>query len=160
MYRKSILSVIVLFMLVIFAACSTAAPQAAQESEAADAPTEAPVEEAQPTEAPVEEESGETTGESASEGDAEASYTVDTEASTLEWYGDKPIGASESGTVQITEGELSFNGSELVDGSFTIDMTTITPTSQSGNMLTMLTDHLLSDDFFGVETYPTATSKM
>ena len=46
---------------------------------------------------------------------------------------------------------------ELLEGSFTIDMTTITPTSQSGNMLEMLTGHLLSDEFFGVESYPTAT---
>lgn len=161
MYRKTILIVVALFSLVIFAACATAAPQAAPESEAEAAPTEAPAEEAAPTEEPAEEAPDAAGDESAeesapAEGEA-ATYTVDTEASTLAWYGEKPVGPSESGTVQIAEGALNFVGSELAEGSFTIDMTTIAPTSQSGNMLEMLTGHLKSDEFFGVETYPTAT---
>ena len=161
MSRKIILTVFALFTLAIFAACTTAAPPATQESEAEAAPTEAPAEEAAATEEPAEEaseEAGEEAAEeSASEDGEAATYTVDTDASTLEWYGEKPVGPSESGTVQIAEGALRFNGSELVDGSFTIDMTTIAPTSQSGNMLEMLTGHLMSDEFFGVETYPAAT---
>lgn len=156
MFRRSILIIAALFALLIFAACTTAAPQTSQETDAEAAPTEAPAEEAAPTEAPAEEEAEETSEEAAEGGEA-ATYTVDTEASTVEWYGSKPIGASESGIVQIAEGALSFNGSEIVDGSVVIDMTTIEPTSQSGNMLDMLTGHLMSDEFFGVETYPTAT---
>lgn len=154
MYRKSILAVVALSMLLIFAACTTAAPASAPAAEAEAAPTEAPAEEAAPTEEPAEEEAAE---ESASAGDETTTYTVDTEASMIEWYGSKPIGKSEAGTVQIAEGQLNFAGSELVDGSMVIDMATILPTSKEGDMLEMLTGHLKSDEFFGIETYPTAT---
>lgn len=159
MYRKSILLVIALFALLIFAACATTAPQSAPAEEAEAAPTEAPAEEAEEeaeeaaTEEPVEEAAADE--EASEDGDA-ASYIVDTEASAIEWYGSKPIGASETGTVQIAEGELSFAGDQLVEGSMVIDMTSIAPTSKTGDMLNMLTGHLMSDDFFGVETYPTA----
>ena len=143
MNRKIILAVAVLFIVVLSAACNAAAPQAAQEAPAADAaPTEAPAEEA--------------VAESADVADGAATYTVDDAASVVEWYGSKPIGASESGTVAVVEGALSFEGSELVDGQVVIDMTSIETTSQSGDMANMLVGHLSSDDFFGVETYPTA----
>ena len=95
--------------------------------------------------------------EPATEAGEAATYTVDTEASTLEWYGERPLAGSENGIVQIAEGQLTFMGTELVDGSMVIDMTTIEPTSKTGDMLGMLTGHLKSDDFFAVETYPTAT---
>jgi polyisoprenoid-binding protein YceI len=143
MNRKIMLAVAVLFIVVLSAACTPAAPQAAQE---------APAAEAAPTEAPAEE----TVAESADAGDDAATYAVDNAASVVEWYGSKPIGASEAGTVAIAEGALSFAGSELVDGQVVIDMTTIETTSQSGDMANMLVGHLSSDDFFGVETYPTA----
>jgi len=154
MYRKSILVVIALFTLLIFAACTAAAPQAAPEAEAA--PTEAPAEEVAPTEEPAEESSEEPAEEASTEDGEAATYTVDTDASTIEWYGERPAGGSESGVVQIAEGQLTFDGSELVAGSMVIDMATIEPTSKTGEMLGMLTGHLKSDDFFGVETYPTA----
>ncbi len=77
-------------------------------------------------------------------------------ASTVNWYGSKPIGASETGTVAIAEGQLNFAGEQLVDGTITIDMATIATSSQSGGMAKQLVDHLSSDDFFGVTTYPTA----
>jgi polyisoprenoid-binding protein YceI len=147
---------IALFSLLILAACSAPAPAAAPDAE--------PVaEEAAPTEAAPEEaaaaEEAAPTEVAAEEGaDGEATvYTVDPAASSVAWFGSKPVGPTETGTVDIAEGQLTFNGSELVDGSFVIDMTTITTDSQSGNMKEMLEGHLKSDDFFGVETYPTAT---
>lgn len=51
---------------------------------------------------------------------------------------------------------MSFDGDQFVDGTITIDMTTIATTSQSGGMAEQLVGHLSSDDFFGVETYPTS----
>ncbi len=154
MFRKSILIISALFTLMIFAACTAAAPQAAPEAEAS--PTEAPAEEAAPTDEPAEESSEESTEETSAEGGDAVTYAVDTEASTIEWYGERPAGGSESGVVQIADGQLTFDGSELVDGSMVIDMTSIEPTSKTGEMLNKLTGHLMSDDFFGVETYPTA----
>ena len=154
MFRKSILIISALFTLMIFAACTAAAPQAAPEAEAS--PTEAPAEEAAPTDEPAEESSEESTEETSAEGGDAVTYAVDTEASTIEWYGERPAGGSESGVVQIADGQLTFDGSELVDGTMVIDMTSIEPTSKTGEMLNKLTGHLMSDDFFGVETYPTA----
>jgi polyisoprenoid-binding protein YceI len=89
------------------------------------------------------------------EGEA-ASYVVDVATSRVTWYGSKPIGASETGTVNITEGQMNFAGEQLVDGMIVIDMTSIATTSQSGGMADQLVGHLSSDDFFGVATYPTA----
>ncbi|MCB0132221.1 MAG: YceI family protein [Caldilineaceae bacterium] len=171
MIRKSLLMTVVLFTLVAFTACAAPAPAPAAAPAAEAAPTDAPAEEAAPTEAPAEEAAPaadaapteeaaeEASGEAAEEAAAAdaVTYSVDTDASTVEWYGERPAGGSESGTVQIAEGELTFAGTELVDGSMVIDMTSITPTSKTGDMLQMLTGHLLSDEFFGVETYPTAT---
>ncbi len=169
MSRKPIMFAITLFSLLILAACSTAAPAAAPAAESAAEPAaeaaaaeaaaptepaaeEAAAEEAAPTDAPAEE----TAVEEATDGEATV-YTVDPGTSSVAWFGSKPVGPTETGTVDIAEGQLTFNGSELVDGSFVIDMTTITTDSQNGNMKEMLEGHLKSDDFFGVETYPTAT---
>ncbi len=157
-YRKLTLIVLTLFTLALFAACAGTTPEASQEVAApvveADA-TEAPAEEAAPTEAVATEEAS---GEASTAGDGEtATYTVDTTASSIEWFGSKPIGATERGTVAIDEGQLIFTGSELVEGSFVIDMASIDTTTQSGNMKGMLEGHLKSDEFFGVELYPTAT---
>lgn len=161
MNRKGILLVVALFSLLLFAACTAAAPQAAPE--ATTAPTAAPAEAAPPTEEPTEEPAAEAeptevpAEEPAAEADEAVTYTVDTEASTLEWYGERPVGGSENGVVQIAEGRLTFMGDALVDGLMVIDMTTIEPTSKTGDMLGRLTGHLKSDDFFAVETYPTST---
>ena len=46
---------------------------------------------------------------------------------------------------------------QLVGGIFTIDMTTIACLDLSGEYQGKLEGHLKSDDFFGVEKYPTAT---
>ena len=63
-----------------------------------------------------------------------------------------------SGTVGIKSGELEFDGSDLVGGSFTIDMTTLTNTDMAGKPgAGKLEGHLKSDDFFGVATHPEAT---
>ncbi|MCB0064850.1 MAG: YceI family protein [Caldilineaceae bacterium] len=153
MFRKSILVILTLMTLLIFAACAGTAPEASQEAVVTTAPTEAAAEapSAAAEEAVAEESSAESTDAAQI-----AVYTVDTTASVIEWFGSKPIGASESGTVAISDGQLHFNGTELLEGSFVIDMNSIETTTQSGNMKNMLEDHLKSDDFFGVANYPTA----
>lgn len=85
--------------------------------------------------------------------DGETAYLVDTSASTLTWRGAKPIGDFHTGTLQISEGALVGNGDSFVSGTFTIDMTTL---AESENT-TQLENHLKSDDFFGVASYPTAS---
>ncbi|MCX2679698.1 YceI family protein [Galbibacter sp. EGI 63066] len=81
---------------------------------------------------------------------------VDTEKSKVTWKGYKVTGSHE-GTVALKSGELQFDSDKLVGGNFTVDMTTLGSTDLEGDYKTKLDGHLKSDDFFGVENYPTAT---
>lgn len=80
---------------------------------------------------------------------------VDAAKSTINWVGKKVTGAHE-GTIAIKEGNLVFKGKKVVNGNFIVDMTTINTTDLSGKGKTNLDGHLKSDDFFGVEKFPTA----
>ena len=82
---------------------------------------------------------------------SEVVYAVSGADSTVSWTGAKAVGNSHSGTVDLTEGTLVLAGDALVSGSFVLDMTTIS--SSPGRLV----DHLKSDDFFGVATFPTAS---
>ncbi len=82
-------------------------------------------------------------------------YKIDAAKSELIWHGQK-IGLTNSGTVQIKEGQLIVDG-EKFRGSFTIDMTSIVNTSlKSEKMRAKLVRHLKSEDFFSVAKHPTA----
>jgi polyisoprenoid-binding protein YceI len=84
-------------------------------------------------------------------------YDVNLEQSSLEWEGYKPTG-THNGTVNISGGKLKFSEGNLIGGSFTIDLTSIVVLDLTDpEMNAKLTAHLLSADFFEVETYPTAT---
>ncbi|MGH1386210.1 YceI family protein [Kordia sp.] len=83
---------------------------------------------------------------------------VNVKESKITWTGHKVIGQHE-GTINIKEGTLKFKDGKLVDGMFTIDMTTINTTDLSGESKGNLDGHLKSDDFFGVAKFPTATLK-
>ena len=84
-----------------------------------------------------------------------ASYSVDTTASELTWYGFKPTGRH-NGTIAIEKGELAVEGSDVVGGSFTMNMGAIDVLDLEGEDKQKLTGHLSSPDFFAVEEYPTA----
>ena len=81
---------------------------------------------------------------------------VDASKSTINWVGKKVTGSHE-GTITLKEGTLIFKGKKLVGGNFTVDMTTINTTDLEGKGKANLDGHLKSDDFFGVEKFPTAT---
>ncbi|TXG39280.1 YceI family protein [Seonamhaeicola maritimus] len=77
------------------------------------------------------------------------------ENSKVVWKGYKVTGSHE-GTIAIKTGSLTFEADRLIGGEFEIDMTTISATDLEGNWKSKLDGHLKSDDFFGVETFPTA----
>jgi polyisoprenoid-binding protein YceI len=81
---------------------------------------------------------------------------VDIKESTIVWKGEKVVG-SHTGTIKLEEGYFEMENNELVGGLFTIDMKSITNTDLDGENRAKLVGHLKSDDFFGVEKYPTAT---
>jgi len=81
--------------------------------------------------------------------------SVDTEESFITWNAYKVTG-EHNGTVKLKSGNLQYTDGMLSGGTFIIDMTTITVDDLQGKMADKLRGHLMSDDFFGVETYPTA----
>ena len=81
---------------------------------------------------------------------------VNTKKSTVEWYGSK-IGGDHDGFIQLKSGSFKLKNDKIVDGNFVIDMTTITNTDiEDEEYNAKLVGHLKSDDFFGVEKFPTA----
>lgn len=83
-------------------------------------------------------------------------YKVNAAESTVEWYAEKVTG-KHNGTVALKSGEFNLTGEKLTSGSFVVDMTTIDCSDLEGEWKDKLVGHLKSDDFFGVETFPTAT---
>jgi len=77
------------------------------------------------------------------------------ETSKVTWKGYKVTG-SHQGVIAIKEGQLTFKDEKLVGGEFTIDMSSIENTDMEGEYKAKLEGHLKSDDFFGVEKFPTA----
>ena len=89
---------------------------------------------------------------------AVVTVSVDTAASEIVWKGYKVTG-EHTGTIQLKDGQFTYDGDQLTGGQFTIDMTSIKCTDLQGEYAGKLEGHLKSDDFFGVEKHPTATFK-
>lgn len=84
-------------------------------------------------------------------------YTADLKKSELKWTG-KKVGGEHFGFISLKEGNLKLENNAIVSGSFTIDMNSITCIDLENEAFnTKLVNHLKSDDFFGVETFPTAS---
>jgi polyisoprenoid-binding protein YceI len=82
---------------------------------------------------------------------------LDTEKSRIEWLGKKVTG-EHTGEISFKSGKLSFDGSVLTGGNFEVDMHSITCTDLTNEEYNQkLVGHLKSDDFFGVEKFPTST---
>lgn len=82
---------------------------------------------------------------------------VNTTKSSVEWHG-KKIGSQHEGNIQLKSGSFELQDDKIVAGNFVVDMTTITNTDLDNEDYNQkLVGHLKSDDFFGVEKYPSAT---
>jgi polyisoprenoid-binding protein YceI len=81
---------------------------------------------------------------------------VNVSTSSVKWVGAK-VGGSHNGSISLTEGALDMEDGVLTGGSFVIDMTTINCEDLEGEYKGKLEGHLKSDDFFGVEKFPTAS---
>lgn len=84
------------------------------------------------------------------------SLKLDTQKSGIVWTGKKVLG-SHNGKISFISGNLTQSGRSYSGGEFVVDMKSITcdDISDAGTNA-KLVGHLKSDDFFGVETYPTA----
>lgn len=84
------------------------------------------------------------------------SKKIDVAKSKINWVGKKVTGQHE-GTVNLKEGVLTFNGKNLMGGSFTVDMNSLVATDlKSGEGKEKLEGHLKSEDFFGTEKHTTS----
>jgi len=77
--------------------------------------------------------------------------------STLGWEA-QAVGHGHQGTLQFAAGSLLVRQGQVVGGTATVDMTTLTATDitdakENANFIT----HLRADDFFGVSRHPRAT---
>ncbi len=80
--------------------------------------------------------------------------------SSVKWTGSK-VGGSHNGDISIKSGAFEFKNGNIVKGEVVIDMNTITCedlTNEGANK--KLVGHLKSDDFFGVEKFPTSNFKV
>ncbi len=89
------------------------------------------------------------------------SYAVDNN-SLIYWTGKKPTG-QHSGTINLKGGDVKTENGKVLNGSFTIDMNSITVTDLEGDEKASLEGHLkgegekTEDHFFNVAKFPTAT---
>ncbi|RZJ34448.1 MAG: YceI family protein [Flavobacterium sp.] len=80
---------------------------------------------------------------------------INAKASKIEWTGKKVTGQHE-GTVNFSEGYMTFRGNTPTGGQFKVDMTSLTATDVQGATKDKLNGHLKSEDFFGTEKFPEA----
>lgn len=88
----------------------------------------------------------------------DGSYVLSVQESTIAWSAQKRVGAKHNGTVEAQEGAFVIEQGQVIGGTMVANMTTIMDLDLTDEKFnTMLVNHLKSDDFFAVETYPTAT---
>ena len=88
---------------------------------------------------------------------APVKFQVDTKASTLVWTASKITG-SHTGTVPVKAGEIITDGKSIKQGSFELDLASLTVTDvtdPSGNA--KLVGHLKNEDFFNTSVHPKAS---
>jgi polyisoprenoid-binding protein YceI len=92
-------------------------------------------------------------------------YQLDTLKSNLAWEGAEgllSILKTHNGLLSLSGGEIQTNNKQIIGGSFTIPLKTLTvldiPKEKPGNA--KLVKHLLAADFFDADKYPMATFKI
>lgn len=82
--------------------------------------------------------------------------------STVMWEGNVVGVYSHSGTVPVIEGMLTMEGSKVLNGRFTVDLTSMQATDdnytpEEGKSKEKLIEHLSSPDFFDIANFPNAS---
>lgn len=88
------------------------------------------------------------------------SLNIDTTKSAVRWVG-KKVSGQHNGTVGLKSGSVELDGGNIKGGEFEIDMAKIVVEDlKDAEYNKKLTDHLKSDDFFGVDKHQTAKFKI
>ena len=83
-------------------------------------------------------------------------YNIETAQSQITWTGREVSTSSHYGTLDFVSGNFEISNGSIVNGEFIVDMTSINNQDMEGDSKARLEGHLKSDDFFSVESYPTA----
>lgn len=90
----------------------------------------------------------------------EVHYKSDVQNSKILWSGYYLFNFGEhNGRIDLSRGDLTIKGNEIVAGNFVIDMRSIVNIDM-GEDGSALADHLKSDDFFSVDQFPEAQFKI
>lgn len=84
-------------------------------------------------------------------------YNIDNTQSQITWTGREVSTSSHYGTLDFVSGNFEISNGAIVNGEFIVDMTSINNQDMEGDSKARLEGHLKSDDFFSVESYPTAS---
>ena len=94
----------------------------------------------------------------------ERTYVIDPAMSTVAWTGNMVGVKSHTGTLKFAEGDFTVKDGHVIGGTFTVDMksyaltdTNYAPDGSKQGTRAMLMGHLMSDDFFAVDSFPTAS---
>ncbi|MFD2785447.1 YceI family protein [Hymenobacter rubripertinctus] len=91
---------------------------------------------------------------------ATTSYALQPQLSTLGWLGKKVTG-EHNGTMQFREGDVLVRGSQIVGGTFAVDMNSLKVEDlKEQEYNAKLVGHLRSEDFFSIDKNPTSTFKI
>ena len=89
-------------------------------------------------------------------GTANDTLIVDLENSTINWIGRKVTG-EHSGTLNLSDGFVIWNGKSIIGGKITVDMNSIKNTDiESPEWKQKLEGHLKAEDFFHTDSFPHA----
>ena len=83
-------------------------------------------------------------------------YNIETAQSQITWTGREVSTSSHYGTLDFVSGNFEISNGSIVNGEFIVDMTSLNNQDMEGDSKARLEGHLKSDDFFSVESYPTA----
>ena len=87
---------------------------------------------------------------------ADATYNIKQDESSLVWTGREVSTSSHYGTINFTSGQFEIADGLISQGEFLVDMTSINVQDLTGGSKERLEGHLRSDDFFSVDSFPTA----
>lgn len=82
---------------------------------------------------------------------AQTKLTADTEKTKLVWLGEKVTG-QHTGSINLQSGSINYQDNKIISGEIVINMASLKDSEANAR----LEGHLKSEDFFGVEKFPTA----
>ena len=87
---------------------------------------------------------------------SDASYTINPDQSIIVWTGREVTTSKHFGNIYFASGQFEVKSGLISSGEFVVDMTTIDNQDLPEERRGRLEAHLKSDDFFSVESHPTA----